>query len=415
MARTFSEGRRVLQEDGVGSVVFAHKTTEGWEAFALRDDSWRLDDYRLLAHRHRDGLQAARPRLRRLSLPASTSSAAHGLRTPRSANGPMSCTSFRTASLIGWSGFRAKASVARIWCLPVSGLPSRSLAATAQSRPPRGREVSLPEYLEKVWEVVGRAALEQVLGTAEAKARNGLADALEEDARLTHCSYGPIQSTETSEENGKNEEEEREAIAKAAAKGSTFLSMLCVGFAQPMGIDLDRWTGHIIGQGKGVVRLLPVAERARSSSARTAPVPPPTAQERPARHPAADALPPKWNPAPKTRNRPRGTRRSSTAMPSCRQSTSLYWTACTQPCCGRLTAKHCIAEADWRRARARSPIPAPCQRAFLPCIRVAMRKSGSSTRCCWRYHGNGMAFEESGRAIWQVSAGPSNRSYADQF
>ena len=32
MAKAFAEGRRVLHEDGVGSVVFAHKTTEGWEA-----------------------------------------------------------------------------------------------------------------------------------------------------------------------------------------------------------------------------------------------------------------------------------------------------------------------------------------------------------------------------------------------
>ena len=30
-----------------------------------------------------------------------------------------------------------------------------------------------------------------------------------------------------------------------------------------MGIDLDIWTGRIIAQKKGVVRLLPVAERAR--------------------------------------------------------------------------------------------------------------------------------------------------------
>ena len=41
---------------------------------------------------------------------------------------------------------------------------------------PDGREVPLAEYLEKVWEVVGRAALHQVLGTAEAQARNGGAD-----------------------------------------------------------------------------------------------------------------------------------------------------------------------------------------------------------------------------------------------
>ncbi len=32
MAKAFTEGRRILHEDGVGSVVFAHKTTEGWEA-----------------------------------------------------------------------------------------------------------------------------------------------------------------------------------------------------------------------------------------------------------------------------------------------------------------------------------------------------------------------------------------------
>jgi len=32
---------------------------------------------------------------------------------------------------------------------------------------------------------VGRSALAQVLGTAEAKARNGAAGAVEEDARLT--------------------------------------------------------------------------------------------------------------------------------------------------------------------------------------------------------------------------------------
>ena len=32
MAEAFAEGRRVLNDEGVGSVVFAHKTTEGWEA-----------------------------------------------------------------------------------------------------------------------------------------------------------------------------------------------------------------------------------------------------------------------------------------------------------------------------------------------------------------------------------------------
>ena len=32
MAQAFAEGRRVTRDDGIGCVVFAHKTTEGWEA-----------------------------------------------------------------------------------------------------------------------------------------------------------------------------------------------------------------------------------------------------------------------------------------------------------------------------------------------------------------------------------------------
>jgi adenine-specific DNA methylase len=32
MAEAFAEGRRVMREDGIACVVFAHKTTEGWEA-----------------------------------------------------------------------------------------------------------------------------------------------------------------------------------------------------------------------------------------------------------------------------------------------------------------------------------------------------------------------------------------------
>jgi adenine-specific DNA methylase len=32
ISRAFTESRRVLKHDGVGCVVFAHKTTEGWEA-----------------------------------------------------------------------------------------------------------------------------------------------------------------------------------------------------------------------------------------------------------------------------------------------------------------------------------------------------------------------------------------------
>src|SRR5580704_18895630 len=60
---------------------------------------------------------------------------------------------------------------------------------------PEAREPHKRGYLAYVWEVVGRAALEQVLGTAESRARNGAAGALEEDARLTALFLWTLQAT----------------------------------------------------------------------------------------------------------------------------------------------------------------------------------------------------------------------------
>ena len=44
MAQAFAEGRRVLREDGIASVVFAHKTTKGWEALlsGLIQGGWTI-------------------------------------------------------------------------------------------------------------------------------------------------------------------------------------------------------------------------------------------------------------------------------------------------------------------------------------------------------------------------------------
>ena len=132
-----------------------------------------------------------------------------------------------------------------------------------------GRDVTLAEYLAKVWEVVGRSALEQVLGTAEATARNGAAGAVEEDARLTALFLWTLQSTagETADaaNNGDDEptdEDDEEGSSRGTAKGFTLVFDVVRRFAQPLGIDLDTWKGRVIETKKGVVRLLPIAERA---------------------------------------------------------------------------------------------------------------------------------------------------------
>ena len=261
MAVAFAEGRRVLQEDGVGSVVFAHKTTEGWEALlsGMIRGGWTITGSWPIATEREARLRARDS--------AALATSVHLICRPRSEDAPVGDWADVLRELpnrVGdWmerlqgEGIRGADLV--FACIgPSLEIFSRYRAVETAE----GREVGLPEYLEKIWEVVGRAALEQVLGTSESQARNGLAGALEEDARLTALFLWTLQSTEISEENGKNEEDE-ETIAKVAAKGFNLPFDVVRRFAQPMGIDLDVWTGRIIGQEKGVVRLLPVGERAR--------------------------------------------------------------------------------------------------------------------------------------------------------
>ena len=261
MAKAFTEGRRVLHKDGVGSVVFAHKTTEGWEALLsgmIRGGwtitgSWPIATERGARLRARDS--------------AALATSVHLICRPRPESTPVGDWADVLRELPGrvaeWmerlqgEGIRGADLV--FACIgPALEIFSRFRAVETAE----GREVGLPEYLEKVWEVVSRAALLQVLGTAEAKARNGLAGALEEDARLTALFLWTLQSTKTSEENAKQEEEDEDTIAKVT-KGFSLPFDVVRRFAQPMGIDLDVWTGRIIGQEKGVVRMLPVTERAR--------------------------------------------------------------------------------------------------------------------------------------------------------
>jgi hypothetical protein len=135
-----------------------------------------------------------------------------------------------------------------------------------------GREVALAEYLEKVWEVVGRSALSQVLGTAEARSRNGAVGAVEEDARLTALFLWTLQATdgeatEDASEEGQDEDgiddEEDEGTSRGKAKGFTLIFDVVRRFAQPLGIDLPKWEGRVIETKKGIVRLLPISERAK--------------------------------------------------------------------------------------------------------------------------------------------------------
>ena len=121
-----------------------------------------------------------------------------------------------------------------------------------------------------MWEVVGREALQQVLGTAEAQARNGAAGALEEDARLTALFLWTMQSTsedgspdnEADPDDDESDADDDEAPRRKAS-GYSLPFDVARRFAQPLGVHLDEWESRIIKTEKGVVRLLPVSERGK--------------------------------------------------------------------------------------------------------------------------------------------------------
>jgi hypothetical protein len=110
-----------------------------------------------------------------------------------------------------------------------------------------------------------------VLGTAEAKARNGAVGAVEEDARLTALFLWTLQATEvegaedaSGEEDDEDEaDEDEEGATRGKPKGFTLVFDVVRRFAQPLGIDLPKWEGRVIETRKGVVRLLPISERAK--------------------------------------------------------------------------------------------------------------------------------------------------------
>jgi len=281
MGEAFAEGVRVLHPDGIGAVVFAHKTTEGWEALlsGMIRGGWTITGSWPIATEMAHRIRARES--------AALATSVHLICRPRAA----AAATGDWANVLQELPRRVGSWMERLEGEGVRGAdlvfacvgPALEIFSRyAKVETAEGREVKLDEYLEKVWEVVGRTALENVLGTAEASARNGLAGALEEDARLTALFLWTLQATtgevtdskasddadvEESEDDADIEEsgddEDDEERPRSKSKGFTLVFDVVRRFAQPLGIELPRWELRVIETTKGVVRLLPIAERAR--------------------------------------------------------------------------------------------------------------------------------------------------------
>lgn len=267
MKEAFGQMKRIIREDGIGSVVFAHKETDRWEALvsALVDAGWRTTGSWPIATERKQRMRGQGY--------AALETSVHLVCRPRPDNAKVGDWGEVLRELpkrVGdWmerlqdEGIRGADLVFACIGPALEVFSQYSRVETAD-----GQEVKLARYLEKVWEVVGRTALENVLGTAEARARNGVAGALEEDARLTALFLWTLQTTNgqsESEVDGPAEVEDTEEEGGASGKGKkgyTLVFDVVRRFAQPLGIELPKWERRIIEIEKGIVRLLSVKERA---------------------------------------------------------------------------------------------------------------------------------------------------------
>lgn len=278
MACAFAEGRRVLREDGVGCVVFAHKTTEGWEALLsgmLRSGltitaSWPITTEMSTRMRARDSAVLA--------------ASIHLVCRPRSDDAEVG----DWGEIIRALPQRIREWMARLSAEKIRGAdlvfscigPALELFSQySRVETPDGEEIGLAAnstarsepaqrgFLSYIWEVVGRVALEQILGS---DAVGGTVGALEEDARLTALFLWTLQATngngrsEAKETDEDDEDYENDENGGKKKKGGFALIFdIARRFAQPLGIHLDEWCGRVIEIEKGVVRLIPVRDRAK--------------------------------------------------------------------------------------------------------------------------------------------------------
>lgn len=294
VASSFSEARRFLHDDGIGGVVFAHSTTEGWESLlsGMISGGWTVSGSWPIATEMGSRIRARNT--------AALATSVHLVCRPRDDDAGVGDWGEIVRELpkrIGdWmdrlSGEGIRGADLVFACIgPALELYSKY----ERVEDPEGNviplggdpQATLPHkrgFLAYVWETVGRVALQTVLGTAEASARNGVAGALEEDARLTALFLWTLQATETA--NGKNQNRARKEAEQDEAGGGTddedeetdedpsankgkkkpgltLVYDVARRFAQPLGIHLEAWEGRIIDTAKGVVRLLPVGERAK--------------------------------------------------------------------------------------------------------------------------------------------------------
>lgn len=263
MKEAMAEGRRVLEPKGIGLVVFAHKTTTGWETQlqAMIDAGWVITASW--------PIDTERPGRLRANNAAALASSVHLVCRPRE-NPDGSVRSDEVGDwrdvlaelprrIHDWMPRLAEEGVvgadAIFACLgPALEVFSRYSRVEKAS----GESVELKEYLAHVWSAVAKEALTMIFTGADASG-------FEEDARLTAMWLWTLKTGDTNGSDRADDEEESGDDEGTRKKGKTSGFVLeydaARKIAQGLGAHLETLSS-IVEVGGETARLLPVAERA---------------------------------------------------------------------------------------------------------------------------------------------------------
>ena len=261
MALAMAEGRRILTPDGIGIVVFAHKSTSGWEALLqamtnagwIFTGSWPIDT-------------EMGSRLRAMDSAALASSIHLVCRPRENPDG-----SVREDDVGNWSdvlaelpqrihawlpGLAAEGVVGADAIFSCLGPALEIYSRYSRVEKASGEVVALREYLVEVWAAVSREALGMIF-------ESGDGSGLEEDARLTAMWLWTLSAGADNGDsiNSNNEEEaDEEKSPKRTLKGFALEYDAARKIAQGLGAHLENLTTLVEVKGDKA-RLLPVSER----------------------------------------------------------------------------------------------------------------------------------------------------------
>jgi putative DNA methylase len=266
MGRAMGEFRRILAPSGIGIVVFAHKSTAGWETQlqAMIDAGWTITGSW--------PIDTERPGRLRAQNSAALASSIHLVCRPReNADG-----SLRTTDIGDWRDILRELPIRIHEWMPRLGTegvvgadaifaclgPALEIFSRYSSvEKPSGEAVKLREFLEYIWAAVAKEALNMIFEGADATG-------FEEDARLTamwlwtlFAGAAPGENSDVVDEAADSDEQ---GLSGKVAKSAGYILEYDAArkIAQGLGAHLEDLTSIIEVKGDNA-RLLPVSERAR--------------------------------------------------------------------------------------------------------------------------------------------------------